>query len=101
MRIMRRIIILMILIFSAWLLPAQTDTNITSADIDFKEFESFTDSLLHLWYKQNAPFNKDLEQDFFKNDTSSAPFFSDEVLLTQLNRMNTYIEMTYNNIKKQ
>ncbi len=101
MRIMRRIIILMILIFSAWLLPAQTDTNITSADIDFKEFESFTDSLLHLWYKQNAPFNKDLEQDFFKNDTSSAPFFSDEVLLTQLNRMNTYIEMTYNNITKQ
>jgi len=80
---------------------AQNDTTINAVDTDFKEFEAFTDSLLQLWYKQNAPFNKDLEQDFFRNDTAQAPFFSDEVLLTQLNRMNTYIEMTFNNITKQ
>lgn len=101
MRIMRRIIVLIFWITLPWLLSAQTDTNITSVETDFNEFVFFTDSLLHLWYKQNATFNKDLEEDFFKNDTSSAPYFSDEVLLTQLNRMNTYIEMTFNNITKQ
>ena len=101
MRIMRRTIVLIFSITLPWLLPAQTDTNITLVETDFNEFVSFTDSLLHLWYNQNVTFNKDLEQDFFKNDTSSAPFFSDEVLLTQLNRMNTYIEMTFNNITKQ
>ncbi|MGQ9846252.1 MAG: LysM peptidoglycan-binding domain-containing protein [Bacteroidales bacterium] len=98
---MKRTIILFFLTTLPWLLLAQTDTNITSVDTDFNEFVAFTDSLLHLWYNQNATFNKDLEQDFFKNDTSSAPYFSDEVLLTQLNRMNTYIEMTFNNITKK
>ena len=93
-------IVLLLLILNVSVF-AQNDTIISAADADFKEFETFTDSLLQLWYKQNAPFNKELEQDFFKNDTAQAPYFSDEVLLTQLNRMNTYIEMTYNNITKQ
>lgn len=101
MRIMRRIILLIFWITSSCFLSAQIDTNLTSSNIDFKEFESYTDSLLYLWYKQNVTFNKELEQDFFKNDTTFAPFFSDEVLSMQLNRMNTYIEMTFNNITKQ
>ncbi len=98
---MRRSVIFVIFIFSSVFSFAQVDSSINSSEIDFKEFENFTDSLLHLWYKQNAPFNKELESSFFTNDTSTAPFFSDEVTLTQMNRMNTYIEMTYNNITKQ
>lgn len=80
---------------------AQNDSIENIGDTDFREFESYTDSLLHLWYNQNAPFNKDLGKNLFANDTTNAPYFSDDVLITQLNRMNTYVEMTYNDITKQ
>ncbi len=95
-----------VLLISLWCftagLYAQNDSlSASEFELDFKEFESYSDSLLLLWYRQNAPFNKELENELLSNDTTSAPYFSDEVLLTQLNRMNSYIEMTFNPITRQ
>ncbi len=89
------------LCLSSLLFSQQTETLDTTYDLDFKEFVSYSDSLLLLWFSQHASFNKELEQELFSSDTSAAPFFSDEVILTQLNRMNSYIEMTFNPITKQ
>lgn len=95
------IIWLLSIYFSLSLLSQQTEALDNTYDLDFKEFVSYSDSLLLLWYRQHASFNKELEQELFSIDTSAAPFFSDEVILTQLNRMNSYIEMTFNPITKQ
>ncbi len=98
MRIRKIWILLILLPVFSW---AQNDTIENIGESDFKEFESYTDSLLYLWYNQNVPFNKELEKDLFANDTTTAPFFPDDVLITQLNRMNSYIEMTFNHITHQ
>jgi membrane-bound lytic murein transglycosylase D len=95
------IILLLILQFTFIKLSAQDDTIFDSYEIDFKEFVANADSLLLLWYKQNASFNENLEIELFSNDTSTTPFFPDDVILTQLRRMNSYIEMTFNPITKQ
>ncbi|MCX7862359.1 MAG: LysM peptidoglycan-binding domain-containing protein [Bacteroidales bacterium] len=79
----------------------QNDTIEDTFDLDFKEFTEHADSILLLWYKQHLPFNREIEQNIFDNDTASPPYFSDEIILTQLNRMNSYIEMTFNTITKQ
>ncbi len=89
------------LLFISYLCFSQTDTIENKFETDFAEFKAHTDSMLLLWYKQNVSFNNCLEIDFFSNDTTASPYFSDEIILTQLNRMNSYIEMTFNPITKQ
>lgn len=92
-------ILILVFLLNTTLLKAQ---NIDSLlDDDFIEFEKNTDSLFKMWYQQYAPFNKDSLATFYERDTTSAPYFSDEVLMTQLNRMNTYVEMTFNTITRQ
>lgn len=98
---MKNSIIFSIFMFSNIFILAQVDSSSTSTYTDFEEFENLTDSLLQLWYKQNAPYNEELDSSLFSNDTAFIPFFSDEVILTQINRMNSYIEMTYNSITRQ
>ncbi len=89
------------LIFISYFSYCQTDSVYSNFEQDYTEFQSHADSMLLLWYHQNASFNNELETELFSIDTTASTYFSDEIIVTQLNRMNSYIEMTFNHITKQ
>jgi len=56
------------------------------------------DSMLSLWYVKNSILNNNINS---TNDTVVVPYYSDEMYVERLSHMNTYIEMTYNDIVKK
>ncbi|MCX7954171.1 MAG: LysM peptidoglycan-binding domain-containing protein [Bacteroidales bacterium] len=67
---------------------------------DFEEYSKYVDSLILDWYNQYNFFSSDLTQPEQDTDSSYIPYFSDDIIKFQLDKMNSYIEMTFNNITK-
>ncbi len=78
------------------------DTTFISPELDFQDFSRNLDSMLSLWYVQGS-INPTGNENMFNstNDTTSFPFYSDEMYVDRLARMNTYFEMTYNDIVRK
>ena len=75
------------------------DTTFVNPELDFQDFSRNLDSMLLLWYVQGSVNPAGKENSFdTANDTVIMPFFSQDMYIEQLARMNTYIEMTYNEI---
>ena len=78
------------------------DTTFISPEIDFQDFSRNLDSMLTLWYVQGSINPTGNGNNFsLTNDTTTFPFYSDEMYVDRLARMNTYFEMTYNDIVRK
>jgi len=95
-------IISLISFFKIFSLFAQENYNENSSEYydDFQEYIKNVDSLISEWLEQYSSIAQDLDVKELNEETDFYPFFSEEVIKVQLDRMNTYIEMTYNNIVK-
>jgi len=76
-------------------------TLITNPEIDFQDFSRNLDSMLSLWYVQGT-INPNGNNNYnASTDTAVVPYYSDEMYVERLSHMNTYIEMTYNEIVRK
>ncbi len=78
-----------------------TDTILSSPEHDFQDFSRNLDSMLSLWYIQGVinP-SGNINYNSF-TDTAVVPYYSNEMYIERLSHMNTYIEMTYNDIVRK
>ena len=75
----------------------QDDTTFVNVETDFQDFSRNLDSMLTLWYVQGS-INGSTKDTVYNTDTTGLSHFTPEVYKELLGRMNTYIEMTYNDI---
>lgn len=94
--------ILFLISFSSVAQNNNDDTTFVSPELDFQDFSRNLDSMLSLWYVQGS-INPTGNGNMFStaNDTAVYPFYSDEMYVERLARMNTYFEMTYNDIVRK
>lgn len=75
------------------------DSTATDSESDFFEFSRNLDSMLNLWYVQNSVRNNgSYEYADSLADTLLYPRLKNEEYVNRLQMMNTYIEMTFNDI---
>ncbi len=77
-----------------------TDSTFLSPEIDFQDFSRNLDSMLSLWYVHGV-MNPSETNNNTNNDTAVIPYYSDDMYMERLSHMNTYIEMTFNDIVKK
>ena len=87
-----------ILFFSGSVCFAQLtreDTSMVNTSIDVEDFSRNLDSMLTLWYVQSSFSNANTPA-ILSTDTAGLSAFTPEMYQERLSRMNTYMEMTYN-----
>lgn len=87
-----------ILFFSGSVCFAQLtseDSSIVNTSIDVEDFSRNLDSMLTLWYVQSSFSNANTPA-ILTTDTAGLSAFTPEMYQERLSRMNTYMEMTYN-----
>ncbi|MBI5539595.1 MAG: transglycosylase SLT domain-containing protein [Bacteroidia bacterium] len=83
--------------FSSFAQNGNDDSTFVSPELDFQDFSRNLDSMLSLWYVQGSINPTGNGNNFnVTNDTVTVPYYSDEMYMERLARMNTYFEMTYN-----
>jgi len=101
----KHIILLIVLIlfyaFPGFAQQTYTDSAFVDSTIDVEDCSRNLDSMLSLWYVQSFMNSPQNIQYNFSNDTASLPHFTDAEYQEQLAHMNTYIEMTYNDVVKK
>lgn len=92
------------LLFFTWTLSAQAivppdDTLKTYQDVNIDDFTRSLDSLLQKWYVQNTLRLNNQDNEFFlASDTFRAPVYSDTMMIHRLQKINSYIDLSYNDI---
>jgi membrane-bound lytic murein transglycosylase D len=74
------------------------DSTFVDSTIDIEDYSRNLDSMLTLWYVQSSINSPQNLQYNYPNDTAGLPHFTNEEYQEQLAHMNTYIEMTYNDV---
>jgi membrane-bound lytic murein transglycosylase D len=86
------------------LMPARAnhppdDTLKILQDVNIEDFTRNLDSLLQTWYVKNTlRLNHQDEEFFIASDSFKAPVFSDTVMIQRLRSINSYIDLSYNEI---
>lgn len=75
------------------------DTLKVYQDVNIEDFTRNLDSLLQTWYVKNTLRLNHQDEDFFMaSDNYTPPVFSDTVMMMRLQGINSYIDLSYNEI---
>ena len=94
----------LLLIFCIWISPVRAsvppdDTLKILQDVNIDDFTRSLDSLLQNWYVKNTLRLNHQDNDFFiASDSFTAPKYSDTIMIQRLQAINSYIDLSYNEI---